>query len=80
MHGSGYGFEKILYVNETGGSACSEKESRSAYFSTKMAPCLWWVDLSFMNSDTGSSNIAISRPFKLWCKRFFYIDKRSLYF
>jgi hypothetical protein len=33
-------------------------ESRSACFGTKMVPCLWRVDLSFMNSVPGSSNIA----------------------
>ncbi len=35
-----------------------KKESRSACFGTKMVPCLWRVDLSFRNSNTGSGNIA----------------------
>jgi hypothetical protein len=32
----------------------AKKDSRSASFGAKVAPCLWRADLSFMNSVTGS--------------------------
>jgi len=35
-----------------------KRKSGSVCFGTKMAPCLWRADLSFMNSVTGSGNKA----------------------
>ncbi len=34
-----------------------KRKSGSACFGTKMVPCLWRADLSFMNSVTGSGNV-----------------------
>jgi hypothetical protein len=35
-----------------------KRESGSTSFGAKVVPCLWRVDLSFMNSVTGSSYVA----------------------
>ena len=35
-----------------------KRESGSTCFGAKMVPCLWRADLSFMNSVTGSGNVA----------------------
>ncbi len=35
-----------------------KRDSRSASFGTKVAPYLWRADLRFMNSVTGSGNVA----------------------
>jgi len=51
-----------------------KRESGSASFGTKVVPCLWRVDLSFMNSVTGfgyvakRSNILPDTPYKVLTK------------
>ncbi len=63
MHGSDQGC--WIRVCENTLSKCKwwiclfKRESGSACFGDKMAPCLWRADLSFMNSVTGSGNVAM---------------------
>jgi hypothetical protein len=52
LHGSW--FERMLYLNEWGGYACSKGKADLLV----LAPCLWRALLSSMNSVDGYGNIA----------------------
>jgi len=54
MHGSGSGLLDPVWRYY---SITNKRESRSASFGTKVVPCLWRANLSFMNSVTRCSKV-----------------------